>query len=325
MSKFFASKSAAIAILALGGCGAALPGAKNEAEHKSGDHAAAHADGDHSDAAHGSGHDDGHGDGHGDAHGDPHGAPAGDKHAAHGAGHEDGQGDAHGAAPAAHEKEAHWDYASQHAWRDLSKDAAACAVGGRQSPINLYDQPTVDAPDLDFAYAGVEANFFNNGHTLQVAAPQGLAFNAGGKVFSLLQAHFHSPSEHRIDGESFGLEVHFVHKTPEGRLGVLGVVFREGRENPALGALFSKIPAKTGEANGVKVYFDPSAFLPAQRAYFQYDGSLTTPPCSEGVLWRVMREPIEASPAQIAAFKEAVGENARELQPLNGRLVSLGR
>jgi carbonic anhydrase len=320
MSKFSASQAALLAILALGGCGAALPGAKHETAHEAGDHA---------DAAHGA------------SHGDAHDAPAGDKHAAddaghdrghdaghdagHGGDHGGGHGDAHGAAPAAPAKEAHWDYASQHAWRDLSKDAAACAVGGRQSPINLYDQPAVDAPDLDFAYAGVEANFFNNGHTLQVAAPEGLAFNAGGKVFSLLQAHFHSPSEHRIDGESFGLEVHFVHKTPEGRLGVVGIVFREGRENPALGALFSKIPAKNGEANGVKVYFDPSAFLPAQRTYFQYDGSLTTPPCSEGVLWRVMREPIEASAAQIAAFKEAVGENARELQPLNGRLVSLGR
>lgn len=305
MRKLSAS-SAILAAFALAGCGAALPGATKDAAHEAEDHAAgAHDEGHGAEAAH-----------------EDHNAH--DAKPAHGEDHDADHGDAHGAAEAASAKDAHWDYASQHAWRDLSKDAAACAVGGRQSPINLYDQPEVDAPNLEFAYAGVEADFFNNGHTLQVAAPQGLAFTAKGTVYSLLQAHFHSPSEHRIDGESFGLEIHFVHKTPEGRLGVLGVVFREGRENPALGALFAKMPAKTGETNGVKVYFDPSAFLPAGRDYYQYDGSLTTPPCSEGVIWRVLRQPIEASAAQIAAFREVIGENARELQPLNGRLVSLG-
>ncbi len=311
MSQLKMSCAAAAATLFLGACSAGAPNAIAKSAR----------DGDeHGGTAHGAGH--------GDAHAD---AASGHAEAKHGdkgrgdSGHNNSrQGGAHPDASKQEGHAAHWDYASQHAWRDLSKDAAACAVGGRQSPINLYDQPVVEAPNLDFAYAGVEADFFNNGHTLQVAAPQGLALNAGGKVYSLLQAHFHSPSEHKLDGESFGLEVHFVHKTPEGKLGVVGVLFREGRENPALAALFSKIPARIGESEAVKVYFDPSAFLPASRAYYQYDGSLTTPPCTEGVLWRVMRTPIEASTAQIAAFKEAVGDNARDLQPINGRLVSLG-
>lgn len=286
--------SAAAAIFMLAGCGA-----KNAAA----DHDAAAAD--HAPAEHEPG----------DAHEDDGAHGAADKS---GSGHDASADDPH------KDKAPHWGYGDQASWRAVSKEAAACAVGGRQSPVNLYDQPSIDAPDLDFAYAGVEANFFNNGHTLQIAMPEGLALNAGGAVFSLVQAHFHSPSEHQIEGESFGLEIHFVHKTREGRLGVVGVLFREGAENPALGALFSKIPARIGEAEGVKVYFDPSAFLPADRTYFQYDGSLTIPPCTEGVLWRVMRDPIEASAAQIAAFKEVVGENARELQALNGRSVSLG-
>lgn len=321
MTQFSASGSAArhaaivAAMLALGACKVGEIPAQDAAD--------AHGDDAHHDAAHAPSE---HGDKHASSeHGD---AQAGHAEAAHEkTGHDDGHGDGHDddhGAGAKADSAPHWDYASQHAWREVSSDAAACAVGGRQSPINLYDQPRADAPDLEFAYAGVEARFFNNGHTLQLAPPQGLALNAGGKIYSLLQAHFHAPSEHRIDGESFGLEVHFVHKTPDGRLGVVGVVFREGRENPALGALFAKIPAKIGEDQGLKVYFDPSAFLPAGRSYYQYDGSLTTPPCTEGVLWRVMREPIEASAAQIAAFKEVVGENARELQPINGRAVSYG-
>lgn len=219
---------------------------------------------------------------------------------------------------------AHWTYAAQDAWREASPEAAACAVGGRQSPINLYDQPHVDAPDLTLAYAGVEGAFFNNGHTLQIALPQGLAMNVGGETYGLVQAHFHAPGEHHVDGETFGLELHLVHKTAAGKLGVLGVLFREGKENPALAALWARIPGGVGEDKGARVYFDPAAFLPADRAYYAYDGSLTTPPCSEGVRWRVLRAPVEASAAQIAAFREVVGENARELQPINGRLVSLG-
>lgn len=225
----------------------------------------------------------------------------------------------------AHPAEApHWTYTSQDAWAKVSREAAACAVGGRQSPINLYGDAESNLPELDFAYAGVEGDFFNNGHTLQVAVPQGLAFTAGGKAYSLAQAHFHSPSEHVVDGERFGLELHFVHKTAEGKLAVVGVLFREGAENPALRALFAKMPPKVGEASAVKVYFDPSAFMPADRAYFRYAGSLTTPPCSEGVEWRVIRAPLTASKVQIEAFREIVGENARDLQPLNGREVAFG-
>jgi len=152
--------------------------------------------------------------------------------------------------------------------------------------------------------------------------PAGQSIKSGNNTYALLLFHFHTPSEYQIEGRVYPLEVHFVHKSEAGALGVVGVMFEEGAANPELEKIWANAPAKAGEENNAAdVILDLSKLLPADQRYYRFMGSLTTPPCSEGVNWHMMQKPITASKAQIDAFRTFFAMNARPIQPANGRLV----
>lgn len=145
---------------------------------------------------------------------------------------------------------------------------------------------------------------------------------SGGTVFNLIQIHFHTPSEHAVSGKRYPLTGHFVHATEGGKLGVLGVMFEVGAANPELAKILAAAPAEKSEPAAVAgVTIDPNGMLPDDQSVYRYMGSLTTPPCSEGVNWHVLRDPITASADQIAAFEKLMGDSARPVRALNNRLV----
>ena len=165
-----------------------------------------------------------------------------------------------------------------------------------------------------------KADLVNTGHSIQVSAPGDDTVMVGTDRYVLVQFHFHSPSEHTIAGKSFPLEMHLVHQTSDGRLGVVGVLIREGAYNKAFEQIWSKLPAIKGkEMAHDSVMVNIEDLLPDNRTNYRYDGSLTTPPCTEGVKWFVLETPVELSAAQIAAFRAVLTGNSRPVQPLNGR------
>ena len=192
---------------------------------------------------------------------------------------------------------------------------ATCAAGTRQSPIDLPEAPEGDLPHLSFHYQLTPLAVKNNGHTIEVEVEPGSYVRIGSERFNLVQFHFHTPSEHQLQGQSFPMELHFVHKNALGELAVVGVFLQEGAAHPVLQEIWDHIGApESGEINSEDL-------LPANREYYRYAGSLTTPPCTEGVRWHVMHTPIEVSAAQIAEFQAIFPLNARPLQLLNDRPV----
>lgn len=218
----------------------------------------------------------------------------------------------------------HWSYGGEGGpehWGDLGQDNRACSIGLQQSPIDIAGALSADvsAPTLHWTSAS-SAQVVNNGHTLQVNVAGSGRLELAGKDYDLKQFHFHHPSEHTIDGKTFPLEVHFVHAASDGDLAVIGVMFEPGAVNPALNPIWAVAPAKEGAAEAAGE-IQLAAFRPKDRALYRYEGSLTTPPCSETVHWTVMSQPITASPSQIAAFAQLFPMNARPVQPLNRRYV----
>jgi carbonic anhydrase len=233
--------------------------------------------------------------------------------------------------------EAHWSYEDGSGevgparWGELPGNAP-CSVGHRQSPIALVSSgpgaaTPATTPVDSFAYQPSRISLVNNGHTVQEEYEPGSSLSEAGVTYTLRQFHFHAPSEHTVDGVSFPLEMHLVHLDAAGKPAlVVGVLVKEGRPNPAFDALFARLPQHSGEKiepAGGKV--DAARILPANRSFFDYDGSLTTPPCTEGVRWRVMRQPIEMSAAQIQVFRSIahLAHTNRPIQPANGRDVTL--
>ena len=178
-------------------------------------------------------------------------------------------------------------------------------------------------PTLKISYVPApDPEVENNGHSVEVTYPKGSTITLDGTEYSLVQFHFHAPSEHEIDGTSYPLEFHFVNADAKENLAVLGVMVTEGAENPSFTPLVDALPAKEGETAHVSGELNVAGMLPVNPdavERWSYDGSLTTPPCSEGVRWTVFNEPIELSKEQIAAFTAAYDHNNRPLQPLNGR------
>jgi len=199
----------------------------------------------------------------------------------------------------------------------------------RQSPTALASNAASASGDLldTFAYRPSRVSLVNNGHTVQAGYDAGSSVSEGGAAYTLAQFHFHAPSEHTLDGRSYPLEIHLVHLDGAGKPAlVVGVFVKEGRANAALESVFQNLPKHEGEKSepaGATV--DAAALLPADRSHFAYDGSLTTPPCSEGIRWRVMRQPIEMSASQIAAYRSLphLAHTNRPVQPGNGRVVNL--
>jgi carbonic anhydrase len=225
-------------------------------------------------------------------------------------------------APAKHA--AHWSYGGEGGpdhWGELGADNKACASGVQQSPIDLSGAlaATVDAPHPAWipARGGMVVN---NGHTIQVDLANAGGLTLDGVTYSLKQFHFHHPSEHTIDGKQAPLELHLVHAAQNGSLAVIGIMFEEGAASSGLDDIWATAPAKEGKA-AVAFGIDVAKFMPAESKAFRYEGSLTTPPCSETVHWTVMAAPQTASASQIAAFSQLFPWNARPVQPLNRRYV----
>jgi carbonic anhydrase len=221
---------------------------------------------------------------------------------------------------------AHFDYEGESGpthWGGLAPGWSLCESGIQQSPIDIpaSAQPAV-ASDLTVNYEPGALTILNNGHTVQVNYPDGSGIVLGGSKYSLLQFHFHAHSEHSIAGHRAPLELHLVHRNADNALAVIGVMIEEGPENAALEGVFSHMPAKSGPAEThADTMIDASAFLPGQLSMWRYEGSLTTPPCSESVKWHVLAGPITASAAQIAKFTRLYSADARPSQPLGARTL----
>ena len=220
-----------------------------------------------------------------------------------------------------------WGYEAENGpnvWGKLNSGYSLCAVGMHQSPIDLVNPTPTELPAITFNYQPTTLDIRHNGHTIEVGYPAepdaGSWIEVDGTRYQLLQFHFHTPSEHTVAGELFDMEMHLVHKSEDGTLAVIGVLIEDGSENAAFNEIWAHLPTAAGETKRVEhVTFNVEELLPSARDTYRYEGSLTTPPCSEGVNWFVMTAPIEMSEAQIAAFAAIIHRNNRPVQPLNGR------
>ena len=224
---------------------------------------------------------------------------------------------------------AHWTYSGEtgpESWGELSEEWATCGTGVEQSPIDINSEIGASPVEsLTMNYADSTLNVLNNGHTVQVNYAPGSDIALNGVTYELKQFHFHSNSEHTVDGQAFPLEMHLVHQATDGSLAVLGVFFEDGAENEALAGVFENLPADEQEATLVDgLTVNASEFIPADGDAWTYAGSLTTPPCSEGVAWTVMATPLEASTEQLSAFSDIFDHNYRPTQPLGAREVANG-
>jgi carbonic anhydrase len=222
---------------------------------------------------------------------------------------------------------AHWGYAGAQgpaSWGAIRPEFGLCATGQRQSPIDIRGGLSVDLEPVKFAYAPSRFGVVDNGHTVQVNVGAGNHIEVGGKRFELQQFHFHRPSEERIDGRQFEMSVHLVHKDEQGRLAVVTVLLDKGPERsgqPVVQKVWNNLPLERGEESSARVPLDLTELLPVDRRYYTYMGSLTTPPCSEGVQWIVMRQPVTVSAEQIELFAGIYPMNARPLQAAGGRRI----
>ncbi|MCK6426259.1 MAG: carbonic anhydrase family protein [Burkholderiaceae bacterium] len=235
--------------------------------------------------------------------------------------------DAHAAsAPAAHAAAhaPHWSYAGEGApgqWAALKPEFATCGLGQRQSPIDIRGGIRVDLEPIRFDYRPSSFSVIDNGHTVQANVSGANSLEVGGRRYDLLQFHFHRPSEERIEGRQYEMSMHLVHRDPEGRLAVVAVLLEQGPAHPAVQLVWNSLPLERHQEQAAPLPLDLNLLLPQDRRYFTYMGSLTTPPCSEGVLWMVLKQPVALSPQQLAVFARLYPMNARPVQPLAGRLI----
>lgn len=219
----------------------------------------------------------------------------------------------------------HWGYSGKEGpenWGKLADDFSVCETGVNQSPINIDKTIEARLTPLSLKYGQAASEITNNGHTVQLNFPADSGFILDEHPYELKQVHFHSPSENTIAGKSYPLDAHFVHADSNGHLAVIGVFFEEGEENSAIAKAWQQLPTNAGEKKALVEQIYPRAMMPSEGDYYRFSGSLTTPPCSEGVLWLVLKEPITASKEQIQAFQNAVGHaNNRPVQPVNARAI----
>jgi carbonic anhydrase len=222
-------------------------------------------------------------------------------------------------------KNAHWSYEGptgpEH-WGELDTASVVCKQGGAQSPIDLANPLRVPAlAGLQLKYAPSKLTITNNGHTIQVNYDKGSSLVLDGKKFDLLQFHFHTPSEHTVDGRTFPLELHLVHQATDKNLAVIGIMLAEGAPSTVLTRFWDRLPRAAGEVETNQTINAQDLLPRALDDYFTYSGSLTTPPCTESVRWIVLRRPIEVSKAQIAAFRAIFPMNARPVAPIGARIL----
>lgn len=219
----------------------------------------------------------------------------------------------------------HWGYVGKQGpehWGALDPSYTLCAIGKNQAPIDLQGFFEAELSLLEITYGGKASEVVNAGHTVDVHYKAGSAITVDGITFDLKQFHFHAPSEHHIGGQSFPMEVHFVHADTGGNYAVVGAMFQEGEANDTIEKLWSRLPQRAGVKHTLTETISPLGILPPDREYYRYNGSLTTPPCTEGVRWIVMKNPVTVSKQQIETFQRVFSHpNNRPLQPHNSRFV----
>ncbi|PTT76251.1 carbonate dehydratase [Pelomonas sp. HMWF004] len=234
--------------------------------------------------------------------------------------------------PKVEAKPPRWGYAgdvSPEHWAELAPENRLCGVGTRQSPIDIRDGIAVDLEKIGFDYRPSSFSVLDNGHTVQVNVAPGSGLTVMGRRYELRQFHFHRPSEERVNGRQFDMVAHLEHRDGQGRVAMVAVLLQRGRDDtphPVLQAVWANLPLEKGDTQAALGEIDLNQLLPVDRGYYTYMGSLTTPPCTEGVLWMVMRQPVSLTLQQIDIFARLYPMNARPLQAGSGRLIkeSLG-
>jgi carbonic anhydrase len=222
-------------------------------------------------------------------------------------------------------EKAHWGYSGHEGpehWGKLDPKYSLCSEGKNQSPVNLTGMIESDLPPITINYKSGGNEILNNGHTIQVNYNPGSTIKVNGNEFELKQFHFHSPSENTIEGHSYPMEAHFVHADKEGNLAVIAVMFKAGEKNAELEKAWAHMPENVGKKGALPKTVDANILLPHDHDYYRFNGSLTTPPCSEGVWWLVMKHFHTASKEQIDKFAHAMHHpNNRPVQPANARAI----
>ncbi|MRW92670.1 carbonic anhydrase family protein [Duganella sp. FT80W] len=206
-------------------------------------------------------------------------------------------------------------------WGSINPAWARCGSGNRQSPIDIRDGMKVELEQITFDYHPSSFNVTDNGHTVQVMVGSGNYITVGNRTYELIQFHFHRPSEERINGKGYEMVVHLVHKDSSGHIAMLALLLERGKAQPVIQTVWNNLPLEKYDTAVPAIALDPADLLPARRDYYTFMGSMTTPPCEENVLWMVMKEPVQASPAQMALFSRLYPLNARPTQPSNGRII----
>lgn len=218
----------------------------------------------------------------------------------------------------------HWTYEGEEGpshWDELDESYAACG-GLYQSPIDIASSAQEDLANISLHYQPSEVSILNNGHTVQVNYDAGSYIEMDGARYDVTQFHYHTPSEHSIDGRSFAAEFHIVHKSADGKLAVIGILLEEGAKNNAYQPFVDNLPTQKSEAHDAGVTINAADLLPTVQTTFRYSGSLTTPPCTEGVNWLLMTTPVELSAEQLHALESLFEEgNNRPVQPAHDRTL----
>jgi carbonic anhydrase len=206
-------------------------------------------------------------------------------------------------------------------WSKINSDWAKCGTGNRQSPIDLRDGIKVNLEQISFDYHPSSFSEVNNGHTIQVTVGGGNFITIGNTAYELQEFHFHRPSEEKINGKGTEMVIHLVHRSAEGKVAIIAVLLERGQPHRLMQTIWDNLPLEKQEVVSPAIVLDPTDALPERREYFTYMGSLTEPPCTEGVLWMVFKQPMQASPAQMALFSRLYPLNARPVQATAGRMV----
>lgn len=208
------------------------------------------------------------------------------------------------------------------AWGDLTPAYLACKKGHSQSPIDIRETRKEALPPIQFHYADAPLRIINNGHSVQVNYAPGSWMTVDGHKYELRQFHFHHPSEEHINGKGFDLSLHLVHADSKGKLAVVAVLLEIGSPNEAVRRIFDNLPQTPGKEQEIAgVPINAKDFLPGSLGYYTFEGSLTTPPCTEGVTWFVLKTPEDVSSDEVAAFAKLYPYDERPIQPTGGRTI----
>lgn len=219
----------------------------------------------------------------------------------------------------------HWTYRGHGGpseWGALSQEFANCRIGRNQSPIDIHGAKTADLPPIRFDYKPSPLMVIDTGHTIQLNYARGSSIDLDGVRYELVQFHFHKPSEEKIDGKSHPMVAHLVHKSADDKLAVVAVLLDAGGTSPMIDVIWKNLPKRKEKEELIQnVTIDATDLLPKDRGYYTFQGSLTTPPCSEEVTWLVLKTPVKIAAAAVAEFGKIYPMNARPVQPVNGRSI----